>query len=60
MKAQTVYEGVSIQDYLAGEQQTEIRHEFINGTIHAMGGASAAHNLECTLPLAEVYHGVEL
>ncbi|WPD21228.1 MAG: Uma2 family endonuclease [Candidatus Electrothrix scaldis] len=45
MKAQTVQEGVSIQDYLAGEQQTEIRHEYINGTTHAMGGASATHNL---------------
>ncbi len=45
MKAQTVQEGVSIQDYLAGEQQTEIRHEYINGTTHAIGGASAAHNL---------------
>lgn len=45
MKAETVQEGVSLQDYLTGEQQTEIRHEYINGTTHAMGGASAAHNL---------------
>ena len=45
MKAQTVQEGVSLQDYLSGEQQTEIRHEYINGTTHAMGGASATHNL---------------
>ncbi|CAK8713202.1 Endonuclease, Uma2 family (Restriction endonuclease fold) [Candidatus Electrothrix laxa] len=45
MKAQAVQEGVSLQEYLTGEQQTEIRHEYINGTTHAMGGASAAHNL---------------
>ncbi|MCI5121756.1 MAG: Uma2 family endonuclease [Candidatus Electrothrix sp. AUS4] len=45
MKAQRIQEGVSIQDYLAGEQQTEIRHEYINGITHAMGGASATHNL---------------
>ena len=45
MKAQRIQEGVSIQDYLAGEQQSEIRHEYINGTTHAMGGASATHNL---------------
>ncbi|XCN72282.1 MAG: hypothetical protein Q3M24_18550 [Candidatus Electrothrix aestuarii] len=32
MKAETVQEGVSLQDYLIGEQQTEIRHEYINGT----------------------------
>ena len=45
MKVQTICEGVSVQDYLLGEQQTEIRHEYINGVTHAMGGASAAHNL---------------
>ncbi len=36
---------LSVEEYLAGEQRTEIRHEYINGRIHAMGGASAAHNL---------------
>ncbi len=41
----SLQEGVSLQDYLTGEQQTEIRHEYINGTTHALGGASAAHNL---------------
>ncbi|WP_446007825.1 Uma2 family endonuclease [Candidatus Electrothrix sp.] len=45
MKAQAVHENVSVQDYLAGEQQTEIRHEYINGTTHALGGASPSHNL---------------
>ena len=45
MKAETIQEGVSLQEYLAGEQQSEMRHEYINGTTHAMGEASAAHNL---------------
>jgi len=36
---------VSVEEYFAGEQQTEIKHEYINGVIHAMGGASIAHNL---------------
>ena len=45
MKVQTVQEAVSLQDYLAGEQRTEIRHEYINGPAHAMGGASATRNL---------------
>lgn len=46
MKAQSiVHEEVSVQEYLVGEQQTDIRHEYINGITHAMGGASAAHNL---------------
>jgi Uma2 family endonuclease len=36
---------VSVEEYLAGELQTEIRHEYIDGQVYAMGGASRAHNL---------------
>jgi Uma2 family endonuclease len=36
---------MSIEEYFAGEQTGEIRHEYISGTVHAMGGASAVHNL---------------
>jgi Uma2 family endonuclease len=36
---------VSVEEYFVGEQSSEIRHEYINGTVHAMGGASASHNL---------------
>ncbi len=36
---------LSVEDYFAGEQCAESRHEYINGTVHAMGGASAVHNL---------------
>jgi Uma2 family endonuclease len=35
---------VSVPDYLAGEEQGEIRHEYIGGVLHAMAGASEAHN----------------
>jgi Uma2 family endonuclease len=31
-------------EYLAGEQHSPIRHEFINGEIYAMAGESKAHN----------------
>jgi Uma2 family endonuclease len=31
--------------YLAGEQHSEIRHEYINGDVYAMVGTSEAHNL---------------
>lgn len=33
------------EDYLAGEQHSPIRHEFINGEIYAMAGESKHHNL---------------
>lgn len=32
------------QEYLAMEQESEIRHEFINGEIYAISGGTAAHN----------------
>jgi Uma2 family endonuclease len=31
--------------YLEGEQESEIRHEYINGDVYAMTGVSEAHNL---------------
>ena len=35
---------VSIDDYLAGERTAEQRHEYVDGELFAMGGASRAHN----------------
>jgi len=35
---------LSVADYLAGEEASQVRHEFIDGEIHAMSGASEAHN----------------
>jgi len=35
---------ISVAEYLAGEQDGEVRHEFIGGTAHAMAGASEEHN----------------
>jgi len=36
---------ISVQEYLEGEQLTDIRHEYINGQVYAMGGASDRHGL---------------
>ena len=36
---------VSVADYLAGEESSDVRHDFIGGAIHAMAGASEDHNL---------------
>lgn len=35
---------ISEEEYLANEQVSEIRHEFVDGQIHAMAGAGFNHN----------------
>lgn len=36
---------ISVADYLASEQHSEIRHEYLDGLVYAMAGASRAHGL---------------
>lgn len=36
---------ISIDEYLAGERASEVRHEYIDGQIYAMTGASRTHGL---------------
>jgi Uma2 family endonuclease len=36
---------ISVQDYLAGEKDGEMRHEYIGGEVYAMTGASDRHAL---------------
>jgi len=35
---------ISIDDYLAGEEVSSIKHEYIGGVVHAMAGATNQHN----------------
>ena len=35
---------LSVDDYLAGEVVSPIKHEFLAGVVHAMAGARAGHN----------------
>ncbi|WP_366759515.1 Uma2 family endonuclease [uncultured Thiodictyon sp.] len=35
---------LSVPDYLQGEQESPIRHEYVAGRVFAMAGAGAAHN----------------
>jgi Uma2 family endonuclease len=44
MQARKERELISIEDYLAGEQASEVRHEYIGGAVYAMAGGSKAHN----------------
>lgn len=34
---------VSVEDYLAGEKDGEVRHEYLGGVVYAMAGASENH-----------------
>jgi Uma2 family endonuclease len=36
---------ISVEDYLSGELLSEIKHEFLGGTVHAMAGARMGHNI---------------
>jgi Uma2 family endonuclease len=35
---------ISISDYLAGEEISDVKHEYLGGTVHAMAGATNQHN----------------
>jgi Uma2 family endonuclease len=35
---------ISIDDYLAGEELSTVKHEYLGGTVHAMSGATNGHN----------------
>lgn len=35
---------LSVEEYLAGEPASEVRHEYLGGTVYAMAGASVDHN----------------
>jgi Uma2 family endonuclease len=36
---------ISIADYLAGEEISDVKHEYLGGTVHPMPGASNLHNI---------------
>jgi Uma2 family endonuclease len=38
---------ISLEDYLAGELTSEVRHEYIGGLVYALAGASTEHNIIC-------------
>ena len=35
-------------EYLVFERESELKHEYLNGHVYAMSGASRIHNLICT------------
>lgn len=51
MSAQIKPHGLSVADYLAFEERSEFKHEYINGELYAIAGTSIRHN-RITLNLA--------
>jgi len=45
MRAAIKRDYVSIEDYLAGEQASDIKHEYVGGAVYATAGATKQHNL---------------
>jgi len=45
---------LTAEDYLAAELQAEVKHEFDNGYVVAMVGASRAHNLIALTVASEI------
>ena len=46
LQAQNLY--ISEEDYLAGESASEAKHEYIDGKVYAMAGASKNHQRLCS------------
>lgn len=38
------YQPISVLDYLDGERRAERKHEYVDGTVYAMAGATNTHN----------------
>lgn len=55
----SVLSKLSPQDYLAQERLSDTKHEYMNGEIFAMTGASFAHNLICMNLGASLHHQVK-
>lgn len=45
MQAVKDVELVTLEEYLAGEPASEVRHEYLGGVVYAMAGASEEHNI---------------
>jgi Uma2 family endonuclease len=41
------YDFLPLEDYLQGERDVDIRHEYVDGQVYAMSGASEVHNTIC-------------
>jgi Uma2 family endonuclease len=49
---------ISVEDYLAGELVSQIKHEYVGGEVYAMAGATNAHNIIAVNVLASLHAGL--
>jgi Uma2 family endonuclease len=42
MQRRTTTTPVTVDDYLAGEQESQVRHEYVDGAVYAMVGRATA------------------
>ncbi len=55
MSAVRKLQPVSVEDYVAGELVSPIKHEYVGGEVYAMAGATNAHNIIATNVLASMH-----
>jgi Uma2 family endonuclease len=46
---------IAVEDYLAGELESPVKHEYLGGIVYAMAGARNAHNIIATNTLAALH-----
>ena len=54
MRAESI-SPMTIEEYLAGERTSPAKHEFLNGQVYALAGASRNHNLIVANLIAELH-----
>jgi Uma2 family endonuclease len=54
MSAVEKLQGVSVEEYLAGELESRVKHEYLGGVVYAMAGGRNAHNLIATNTLVSL------
>jgi len=59
MALQSTSELISVEDYLEGELISEIKHEYLNGIVHAMAGGKMRHNKATTNTTGSLYSSLK-
>lgn len=48
-------EFITVEEYLAGEETSDVKHEYLGGTVHAMAGATNRHNILAGAAFGSLY-----
>lgn len=49
---------LTVEEYLEGEPLSDVRHEYFDGSVRAMAGASVRHNLACSFVAQALRNGL--